>query len=96
MDWVRRTTGDKAFTLAQAQREDLRAYLVPTWDWDLEEGEDFVAQHWQHFFAQALEDWELDRSRWPKQRTPAMFRGWFEVTVCCGVLDLGGHPGQED
>lgn len=50
-----------------------------------------MQQHWQHFFAQALNLVSHDRSTWPPQLSYTMLRQWFDIEVCDMVLDLGGY-----
>jgi len=53
---------------------------------------DWIKEHYDHLFANELNDWNTDEDRWPKDRTYAMFAAWFTVEVHSMVLDLEDDP----
>lgn len=75
-------------TLTQ-MRADAVVYLVPTVEFDPAEALVFVETHYARFFAQELALWTTDQSRWPAERTLALFQRWFEVEVIDRVIDVG-------
>ena len=89
VEWARQQGEDK--NLAEMRRTESLAYLIPTESWVTAEAEEFIEDHWRHFFAQALEGWEPREARWPKQRSHTLFLEWFEVRCSEMVLDLGGY-----
>jgi hypothetical protein len=97
VNWVRQCSDKPDYHLAESRRSDTLAYLVPSNVWADENGDwyedpgarDFIAQYWPHFFAQALEVWELAPAVWPPERNLTMFRHWFDLEFFDTVLDLG-------
>ena len=49
-------------------------------------------------FEDQLEGWHTDEGAWPRNRSPHVFRDWFDVTLSGWVVDLDSDlvPGQED
>ena len=88
-DWARKNGSDKS--LAQMRHTESMAYLIPTETWETAEAEEFIEDHWPHFFAQALEGWNPRETHWPHKRTLELFNQWFEVRYSEMVLDLGGY-----
>lgn len=81
------------YTLAEARFDGAWAFLAPPpyGGGGARECQEFVDEHWHHFFAQMLEGFELDRKRWPQQRSLAMFKQWCDVELCQGAIDLGDY-----
>ncbi len=88
VQWVRKKGTPQE--LAESLGKESIAYLIPGFDWETVQAEQFVAHFWHHFFAQALEGCDMDQAGWPKKRTIEMFHEWFEVRYSEMVLDLGG------
>ena len=61
VDWARQQREDKS--LAEMRRTESLAYLIPTESWETAEAEEFIEDHWRHFFAQAPEGWETREAR---------------------------------
>jgi len=79
--------------------EERTVYLLPSYALETEVGE-IVEHYYDIIFESELESWMLDDSTWPKERTYAVFREWFDVEVHSVVLDLvAGEPlveGQDE
>jgi hypothetical protein len=76
--------------------EDRTAYLLPSYDME-SELEGILKHYYDLIFESELEDWMRDQSTWPKDRTYALFRQWFDVEVDSVVIDLvAGEPLVED
>lgn len=53
---------------------------------------ELIDTYWEEIFEEALEEWVLDESLWPVNRTPHVFRDWFHVDSIDGVADM--DPGE--
>lgn len=62
-------------------------YLIPNYDDDAEAWE-LLAECYDAIFEAELEGWHTIESDWPSNRTFAMFREWFDITLCSCVEDL--------
>ena len=84
-------------------RQDPTAYLVPEAE-DAEDLEALLEESWPILCENELAIWVDDDTRWPKERSPEMFREWFEVDKGSMVLDLceweleqdADHEGHDD
>ena len=47
---------------------------------------------WQGIFKAELYAWCTDQSTWPKHRTEAQFRAWFQLAYASLVYELGSEP----
>ena len=64
-------------------------YLVPGFE-DDEEAEDVLKLVFAEVFERELDGWHTDEEAWPKNRTLAMFKRWFEIEMHSIVEDLCG------
>ena len=62
-------------------------YLLPEWN-DEVEALEILAEGFNEIFMRELYGWHTDESAWPKNRTFAMFRKWFEFEFHSVVEDL--------
>ena|ERR1051326_8520812 len=53
------------------------------------DAERVVRRHFQAIFEAELDAWYRDPKTWPRRRSYAMFRKWFEVRLMETVFDLG-------
>ncbi len=67
--------------------DDSHAYLFPEWDTHAER-EELLADVYNHLFEHELFGWHRDERAFPKRRTLAMFREWFDVEFHSVVVDL--------
>jgi hypothetical protein len=70
-------------------------YLIPDWDDDVQ-ALAILAEGYEEIFERELYGWHTDESAWPKNRTFAMFREWFEFEFHSVVEDLCGYPLEDD
>ena len=57
-----------------------------------EEVQAFIDENFDLFFDYLLNDWCLDQTSWPANRTVEMFRQWFTVRVYSMVVDTVDGP----
>jgi hypothetical protein len=91
LDWARSVDPDSAKSLAQHRREDSFAFLVPSYNLDIDDAQWFVDRYWPHFFAQVLESWTPKVKHWPQERTLEVFRQWFDIELSDRIMDLGQY-----
>jgi len=69
--------------------QDLDSYLVPDsageTDADVKR---WVNKHWRLFFEQMLNDWYVDETLWPKNRSAKLFNEWVEIQHHSMVWDM--------
>jgi hypothetical protein len=63
-------------------------YLVPGFGYD-DEAEQVLKRVYMRVFEAELYAWHTIQAAWPKRRTLAMFREWFQVEMHSLVLDFG-------
>ena len=75
---------------------DHTAYLIPLQD-SLEVEPELLKAIYATIFERELTSCCTDKKQWPKQRTPALFRQWFDLELCGMVVDLceGGSKRNE-
>lgn len=81
--------------LAPTADDERAVYLIPEYDDDVEAME-ILSQAYDIIFEAELDAWHTDESAWPKNRTFAMFREWFEVEFHSMVDDLCGYELSDD
>ncbi|MFZ4856019.1 MAG: hypothetical protein ACOYL3_06445 [Desulfuromonadaceae bacterium] len=69
--------------------DDNTVYLIPEYDED-KDREKLLRKKYIEIFSELLEDWCLDEAFWPKSRTFATFKKWFDVEFHSLVIDLVG------
>ena len=74
---------------------DETAYLVPEFD-DEKEAERILKRVYEEVFERELTSWDTQESRWPKPRTLALFREWFDIQLHSMVEDLGDDALEDD
>ena len=88
-DWLNATeTGDSE---PITSLDENNVYLVRNRD-DNDQVRRWVKKHFEPLFANELNDWSIDESVWPQNRTYQMFTEWFHVEVHSMVLDLEAGP----
>ena len=60
------------------------------------EGWRLLAKGFDIIFEAELEGWYTLELAWPQQRTFAMFREWFQITLCSCIEDLCEGPIVDD
>jgi hypothetical protein len=69
--------------------EDTSAYLMPQIDLD---SDSWLAQNFKRIFEIELNDWSVDPTCWPKDRSFKAFKKFFSVRFCSIVIDMGEGP----
>ena len=70
-------------------------YLIPEYDNDFHAME-ILSQGYDIIFEMELEGWHLDETKWPKNRTFAMFQEWFVIEFHSVIEDLCDYPVLND
>jgi hypothetical protein len=70
-------------------------YLVPEYEDDLEALET-LSQAYDIIFEAELSGWHTRESDWPRNRTFAMFRDWFDLEFHSVVEDICGYTLEDD
>ncbi len=70
-------------------------YLLPEYDTD-DEGWALLSKGFDVIFDAELDGWHTDSTAWPAKRTFAMFRRWFQITMCSCIDDLCEGPIIDD
>jgi hypothetical protein len=87
MDWA--SSLDDSGILPDREGEKT-IYLVPEYEDDFEAIE-VLSQVYDIIFEEELLAWHTRESDWPKNRTFAMFREWFDVEYHSIVQDICGY-----
>jgi hypothetical protein len=75
--------------------DEQTVYLIPEHDTP-QEFEKILKKVWVDIFENQLAGWYLDEAVWPKKRTLAMFRAWFQIECHTVIEDLCGYPLEDD
>ena len=67
--------------------DDATVYLIPNYADEVEAWE-LLSKIYEEIFENELWSWHTEEDDWPKDRTFAMFRAWFEVEFHSIVEDL--------
>lgn len=70
-------------------------YLIPGFE-DDDAAEKILAQVYAEVFEDQLFGWHTDEDAWPKRRTLAMFKDWFQIEMHSVVEDLCGYEIEDD
>src|SRR5215471_18906097 len=94
-EWADSVAGDDAIFDLDMARLSPMVYLVAAHPDD--EVEDLIDEYADEIFASQLEQWQIDEAGWPVNRSPHVFRDWFDVTLADWVSDLDpGEPLEYD
>ena len=58
----------------------------------VEDAQRWIERRWSEHFMEFLDSWFTDEGLWPKRRTRAMFREWFDVQFHTMVWDMSDDP----
>ena len=75
--------------------QDSTVFLLPDWDDDTERDK-LVRDGFDVMFEHELEGWWNDERAWPRTRSFAVFRTWFDVQTHSMLVDLVEGPIQDD
>lgn len=84
LDWAR-DLDDSG--LVPDREGEQTVYLIPSCDSE-DEAWDILQHLYSELFERELWAWHTDRTDWPRNRTFAMFREWFEVEFHSIIEDL--------
>ena len=87
VDWVNEVdpSPEKRAISVQEANEDTTAFLVP--DYVAEDFDLWLAENYLSLFEFVLEEWYVDESLWPQDRTLKLFKSWCEITLHSLVVD---------
>ena len=94
LDWLLASDSSlsQLMTLEELKQEQ-DAYLVSEDKFNTpEDARRWVERDWSDFFSRFLFAWFVDESLWPKSRTLAMFRDWFDIQHHSMLWDLSDDP----
>ena len=92
LDWLNAVDDDGRVSLADMQKT---LYLVPDYE-DPEDAEKVLRRVCDEIFCRELFSWHTDESVWPRDRSLAAFKRWFEVEHFDLVEDVGRVPIEDD
>jgi len=75
--------------------DEQTVYLIPEYDDDIEAVR-ILSEGYDVIFEAELEGWHTRQSDWPKNRTFAMFREWFDIEFHSVVEDLCEYAIEDD
>jgi len=75
--------------------DECTVYLIPEWGDDID-ALGILAEAYEEIFERELFGWHTDESDWPRNRTFAMFREWFEFEFHSVVEDLCAFSLEDD
>jgi hypothetical protein len=76
-------------------RGEQTVYLIPQFEND-DEAAAILQDIYAEVFERELDGWHTDESAWPRNRTFAMFKEWFDVELHSVVEDLCGDEIEDD
>lgn len=87
LDWVRGLSEPAGDVSLENFNQDPTAYVVPPVEFE-GDAEGILSTHFGAIFEAELASFWLIRSDWPGARTFAMFKEWFDCTVCSLAVDV--------
>lgn len=91
LDWLSKLPdSDEEITLEDL-RTDCLSFLIPEMG-SADEVFALIGEHYRQIFDAELMAWHTLEQHWPKSRTFAKFRDWFDVEFHSEVLDLADMP----
>ena len=89
LEWARKFPDEDPTLTPDELLEDTSAYLIPQIDHDPDL---WLAQNFRKIFEIELNDWFVDATLWPKNRSFKVFKKFFSVRSCSIVIDMGEGP----
>src|ERR1043165_7249645 len=84
-EWADSVAGDDVIFDLETARLSPPVYLVAARPDD--EVESLIDEYAAEIFDAQLEQWQIDEAGWPVNRTPHVFRDWFDVGLADWVTD---------
>jgi len=91
-DWLKNIEPDENFS---ESLQDCDIYLLPEYE-ELKQMETWLKKHFDKLFIEQLNNWYMDETLWPQNRTLKMFKEWFEYTLSTMVWDTETKPMEKD
>jgi hypothetical protein len=89
LEWAREFPDEDSTLTLDELLEDISAYLIPEINGD---PDPWLAQNFRKIFEIELNDWCVDPSLWPHDRSFKAFKKFFSVRFCSIVIDMGEGP----
>lgn len=87
LDWLKKLPDPPRGVTLATMNDDCHSYLLP--QYEMEEDQDqILADFYDDIFVNELMGWWTDEEAFPKERTLATFRRWFDVEFHSVALDL--------
>ncbi len=93
IDWINRCPDPDLEMTLEDLNDEPTVYLIPEQDG---RPDDWLRRHFQKLFEEELESWCTDESLWPKDRSYAVFRQFFDVRFSSLVVDMTSEPIKTD
>ena len=92
LDWAKGLPDPVAGTTLAAMNDDCHSYLLPEYEM-MGDRDQLLEEFYDDIFVNELMGWWTDEEAFPKTRTLALFRKWFDVEFHSMALDLiDGEP----
>ena len=91
--WAASMAGEALEQMHSSLAVDHTAYLIPMQD-SLKVDPKLLKAIYPTIFERELLGCCTDQTQWPKPRTQALFRQWFELELCGLAVDLCDEKGQ--
>src|SRR5438132_683563 len=95
VEWVNRVDDRSPQLTLEEARTTPTIYLVEEMD-SVEGASELVDVYAEELFEDQLASWAVDEATWPGNRTPHLFRDWFDVEVVETILDTQDTPLTDD
>lgn len=96
VDWVNEADpySDSSCMTVDEVNEDVSTFLIH--DYASEDFERWLKKCYLLLFEAILEEWYVDESLWPQDRSLALFKRWCDVEIHSMVFDLVDGPLVDD
>ena len=87
VDWINEVdpTPQETTVSLEDANEDVTAFLVP--DGVTDDLDSWLAMNYLPLFEFVLDEWYVDESLWPQDRTLALFKSWCHIDLHSMVVD---------
>ncbi|MGC9964977.1 MAG: hypothetical protein ABSE08_06205 [Syntrophobacteraceae bacterium] len=91
LDWLRKLPDPDTEITLEFLRSDCLSFLIPETSSE-DEVFAWIGKHYEAIFEAELFSWHTLEQHWPKSRTFAKFKDWFDVEFHSEVIDLVDLP----